>query len=81
MDFHNLNHAYPKDIFPTPFINQIIDDCVGREALSFMDGLSRYNQIQIHPSDQYKTSFTTPWGTFAYHVVGPQQLPLYFYKI
>jgi hypothetical protein len=32
-----------------------------------MDGFSGYNQIQIHPSDQYKTAFTTPWGTFAYH--------------
>jgi hypothetical protein len=31
-----------------------------------MDGFSRYNQIQIHPSDQYKIAFTTPWGTCAY---------------
>jgi hypothetical protein len=52
-----------------PFIDQIIDDCVSHEALSFMDGLSGYNQIQIHPADQYKTAFTTPWGTFAYHVM------------
>ena len=34
-----------------------------------MDGFSGYNQIQIHPSDQYKTTFTTPWGTFAYRVM------------
>jgi hypothetical protein len=34
-----------------------------------MDGFSGYNQIQIHPADQYKTAFTTPWGTFAYHVM------------
>jgi hypothetical protein len=34
-----------------------------------MDGFSGYNQIQIHPIDQYKTTFTTPWGTFAYHVM------------
>jgi hypothetical protein len=52
-----------------PFIDQIIDDCVGHEALSFMDGFSGYNQIQIHPADQYKTAFTTPWGTFAYRVM------------
>jgi hypothetical protein len=52
-----------------PFIDQIIDDCAGHEALSFMDGFSGYNQIQIHPADQYKTTFTTPWGTFAYRVM------------
>jgi hypothetical protein len=42
-----------------PFIDQIIDDCAGHEALSFMDRLSGYNQIQIHPADQYKTAFIT----------------------
>jgi hypothetical protein len=68
-DFCDLNHACPKDNFPTPFIDQIIDDCTGHEALSFMDGFSGYNQIQIHPADQYKTAFTTPWGTFAYCVM------------
>jgi hypothetical protein len=69
MEFHDLNHACLKDNFPMPFIDQIIDDCVGHEALSFMDGFSGYNQIQIHPVDQYKTAFTTPWGTFAYRVM------------
>jgi hypothetical protein len=52
-----------------PFIDQIIDDCAGHEALSFMDRFFGYNQIQIHPADQYKTTFTTPWGTFAYRVM------------
>jgi hypothetical protein len=69
MDFCDLNHACPKDNFPMPFIDKIIDDCIGHEALSFMDGFSGYNQIQIHPVDQYKTAFTTPWGTFAYRVM------------
>jgi hypothetical protein len=59
-DFCDLNHACPKDNFPTPFIDQIIDECADHEALSFMDGFFGYNQIQIHPADQYKTSFTTP---------------------
>jgi hypothetical protein len=65
-DFHDLNHACPKDNFPTPFIDQIIDDYAGHEALYFMEVFSGYNQIQIHPIDQYKTAFTTPWGTFSY---------------
>jgi hypothetical protein len=68
-NFRDLNNACPKDNFPTPFIDQIIDDCVGHEALSFMDGFSGYNQIQIHPADQYKTAFITPGGTFAYCVM------------
>jgi hypothetical protein len=68
-DFRDLNNACPKDNFPMPFIDQIIDDCAGHEALSFMDGFSGYNQIQIHPVDQYKTAFITPWGTFAYRVM------------
>jgi hypothetical protein len=65
-DFHDLNKACPKDNFPTPFIDQIIDECAGCEAFSFMDGFSGYNQIQIKPEDQHKTTFICPWGTFAY---------------
>jgi hypothetical protein len=44
-DFRDLNKACPKDNFPTPFINQIIDECASCEAFSFMDGFSGYNQI------------------------------------
>ena len=44
-DFHDLNRACPKDNFPTPFIDQILDECVGSEVFPFMDIFSRYNQI------------------------------------
>jgi hypothetical protein len=66
MDFHDLNKACPKDNFPTPFIDQIVDECAGCEVFSFMDGFSGYNQIQIKPEDQHKTTFICPWGTFSY---------------
>jgi len=66
MEFHDLNKACPKDNFPTPFINQIVNECVGCEVFSFMDGFSGYNQIQINPEDQHKTTFIYPWGTFSY---------------
>ena len=56
----------PSEWYPTPFIDQIIDACVGSEVFSFMDGLSGYNQIQIKPEDQHKKKFICPWGTFAY---------------
>ena len=65
-DFCDLNRACPKDNFPTPFINQILDEYAGSEAFSFVDGFSGYNQIQIKPEDQHKTAFICPWGTFAY---------------
>jgi hypothetical protein len=53
-DFHDLNKACPKGNFPTPFIDHIIDECVGCEAFSFMDSFSGYNQIQIKPEDNTK---------------------------
>jgi hypothetical protein len=66
MDFHDLNKAYLKDNFPTPFIDQILDECAGSEVFSFMDRFSRYNQIQIKPEDQHKTTFICNWETFAH---------------
>ena len=42
-DFHDLNRACPKDNFPTPFIDQILDECAGSEVFSFMDGFFGYN--------------------------------------
>ena len=49
-----------------PFIDQIIDACVGSEVFSFMDGFSGYNKIQIKSEDQHKIDFICPWGTFTY---------------
>jgi hypothetical protein len=66
MDFRDLNKACPKDNFLTPFIDQILDECVGSEVFYFMDGFSGYNQIQIKLEDQHKTTFICPWGTFSY---------------
>ena len=66
VNYRDVNHACPKDNYPTPFIDQIIDDCAGCEIFSFMDGFSYYNQINIHPDDQHKTTFICPWGIFAY---------------
>ena len=66
VDYRDLNKACPKDNYPTPFIDQIIDDCAGCEIFSFMDGFSGYNQIDILLQDQHKTTFICPWRTFAY---------------
>ena len=66
VDYRDLNKACPKENYPTPFIDQIIDDCAGCEIFSFMDVFSGYNQIDILPQDQHKMAFICPWGTFAY---------------
>jgi hypothetical protein len=66
VDYRDINKACPKDNFPTPFIDQIVDECAGSEIFSLMDGFSGYNQINIAPKDQHKTTFICPWGTFAY---------------
>jgi len=52
-----------------PFIDQVLDGLVGKKLFSFLDGFSGYNQIQISPEDQDKTTFTCPWGTFTYKVL------------
>jgi hypothetical protein len=66
MDFKDLNKACPKDSFPTPFIDQILDECMGSEVFYFMESFSAYNQIQIKPKDQHKMMFIFPFGTFSY---------------
>jgi hypothetical protein len=66
IDYRDINKACPKEKFPTPFIDLIVDDCAGSEIFSLMDGFSRYNQINIIPTDQHNTTFICPWGTFTY---------------
>ena len=65
-DFSDLNLDFLKDNYPIPFVDQIIDECVGNEIFSFMDGFSGYNQIHIKKEDQHRTNFIPPCGTFAY---------------
>jgi hypothetical protein len=69
VDFRELNKATLKDYFPLPFIDQVLDTLDGKRYFSFLDGYSGYNQIQIAPEDQDKTTFTCPWGTYAYKVL------------
>jgi hypothetical protein len=66
MNFHDLNKACPKDNFPTPFIDQILNECAGSEVFSFMDRFSGYQQIQIKPEDQHKMTFIFLCSTFAH---------------
>ena len=69
MDFTDLNKACPKDSYPLPCIDQLVDSTVGHRLLSFMDAFSRYNQIRMDEADQEKTSFVTSQGLFCYKVM------------
>ena len=66
MDYRKLNNATRKDHFPLPFIDQMLDRLAGHRYYCFLDGYSGYNQITIAPEDQEKTTFTCPYGTFAF---------------
>ncbi|KAL5565579.1 hypothetical protein UlMin_028743 [Ulmus minor] len=59
VDFTDLNKACPKDSFPLPRIDQLVDATAGHELLSFMDAYSGYNQIRMHQPDQEHTAFLT----------------------
>ena len=69
MDFTDLNKACPKDSFPLPRIDALVDSTSGYELLSFIHAFSGYNQILIHPEDQEKTSFITDRGLYCYKVM------------
>ena len=66
IDYWKLNKATRKDHFPLPFLYQMLDRLAGHEYYCFLDGYSGYNQISIAPEDQEKTTFTCPYGTFAF---------------
>ena len=55
MDFTDLNKACPKDCYPLPRIDLLVDAMVGHSLLSFIDAYLRYNQICIHSADEEKT--------------------------
>ncbi|KAI5343406.1 hypothetical protein L3X38_011282 [Prunus dulcis] len=65
-DYKKLNSDTRKDYFPMPFIDQMLERLAGHAYYCFLDGYSGYNQIVIAPEDQEKTTFTCPFGPFAY---------------
>ncbi|GJY30460.1 reverse transcriptase domain-containing protein [Tanacetum coccineum] len=65
-DYGKLNEATRKDHFPLPFMDQMLERLAGNEFYCFLDGFLGYFQIPIDPQDQEKTTFTCPYGTFAY---------------
>ena len=66
IDYRRLNEVTRKDHFPLPFIDQLLERVSGHPFYCFLDGYSGYFQIEIAPEDQEKTTFTCPFGTYAY---------------
>ena len=69
VDYTDLNEACPKDSFPLPCIDQIVDATSGHDILSFLDAYSGYHQIPMHPPDVEKTIIITPHGLYCYNVM------------
>jgi hypothetical protein len=69
VDYTGLNKACSKVPYPLPRIDQIVDSTAGCETLSFIDAYSGYHQIKMKESDQFATSFITPFGTLYYYAI------------
>ena len=69
VDYTDLNDACPKNSFPLPRIDQIVDVSIGHDMLSFLDAFSGYHRIPMYPPDAEKTSFITPHGLYCYNVM------------
>jgi len=66
IDYKKLNDATRKDHYPLPFMDQMLERLTGQLFYCFLDGYFGYNQIAVDPKDQEKTTFTCPFGVFAY---------------
>ena len=69
VDFTDLNKFYPKDPFPMPRIDQLVDATVGHPRMSFLDAFQGYHQIPLALEDQEKTTFVTPIRNYHYKVM------------
>ena len=69
VDFMDLNKACPKDSYPLPNIDALVDNASGCKVLSFLDAFSGYNQIKMHPRDKSKTAFMTETSSYCYKVM------------
>ena len=69
IDYHDLNAACPKDEFPLPLMDAMIDNTWGFERMFFMDGFSGYNRIKMYPEDAKHISFRMPVGVYCYTVM------------
>ena len=89
VNLKKVNAATIRDHYPLPIIDHVLEQVAGKQAYSFLDGFSSYNQVSIKQEDQHKMAFATKWGIYAYRVMpfgltnGPatfQRLMLHAFK-
>jgi hypothetical protein len=66
VDFTSLNKACPKDLYPLPRIDQIVNSTIGCDLLRFLEAFSGYHQIKMAKDDEEKMAFVTPCGVYCY---------------
>ena len=83
VDLRKLNDACLHDPFPTPFIDDVLDNVGGQEIYSFTDGFLGYHQIRIALEDRHKMTFATEMGSFQYTVMpfGLKNAPVIFSRV
>ena len=83
IDLRKLNDAFLHDPFPTPFMDEVLENVVGHEAYSFTNGFSGYHQIKIAQEEKYKTKFAMEWGSYQYTVMpfGLKNAPAIFSRV
>ena len=69
VNYKKVNAATKRDNYPLPYTEHMLERVARKEAYSFLDGFSGYNQVQVHSNDRHKTAFATEWGVFAYIVM------------
>jgi hypothetical protein len=83
VDLRKLNDACLDDPFPTPFMDEVLENVGGHEAYPFTNGFSGYHQIKIAQDDRYKTTFATEWESYQYIVMsfGLKNAPTIFSRV
>ena len=83
VDFRELNKVTLTNPFPTPYVDETLNEVAGHEFYSFIDGFLGYNQVPITKEDHKKTTFICEFGSFAYKVMpfGLKNVPTVFSRI
>jgi hypothetical protein len=83
VDLRKMNDVYLHDPFPTPFIEEMLDNVGGQEVYLFTDGFLGYHQIRIVKEDHHKTTFSKEWGSLRYIVMpfGLKNVPTIFSRV
>jgi hypothetical protein len=83
MDLRKLNDVCLHDPFPTPFMDEVLDNVGGQEAYSFTEGFSRDHKIKIVKEDRHNTTFAAEWGSYRYIVMpfGLKNYPVLFSRV